>query len=434
MSARTIQLGSMKKNQLQIQQISITELNPAQYNPRRWEAKATADLTTSIKRFGLVDPIIVNAALNRRNVVIGGHFRLKVAKDLGYHEVPVIYINIPDIDKEKELNLRLNRNTGEWDFELLRSFDVNLLLDVGFDENDLSHIWDEQLGIDDDEFDVVKELACIKEPKTKLGDLYQLGNHRLICGDATDSEVIKKLVGEVKIDMIYSDPPYNIALDYNSGFGTKGKYGGQTNDRKTDEAYKLFLKQTLTNALSVTKDAAHVFYWCDENYIWLVQTLYQELGIQNKRVCLWIKNNQNVTPQTAFNKVYEPVVYGIKGTPYLASAVKNLTEVLNKEMGTGNRLSDDILDLFNIWLAKRLPAQEYEHPTQKPPTLHEKPLRRCTKPGDIILDVFGGSGSTLIACEQLKRKALLCEIEPVFCDLIIKRFEQLTGKEAKRVS
>lgn len=422
----------MKINRLQIQHIAIAELNLAPYNPRIWSDKAIVDLTASIKKFGIVDPIIVNSAQNRKNIVIGGHFRLKVAKDLGYKEVPVVFINIPSLQKEKELNLRLNRNTGEWDFELLKSFDVELLLDVGFDDSDLSHIWDENLSVENDDFDIAKELEKIKEPKTKLGDMYRLGSHRLICGDATNPEVVKKLVQDEKISMLYCDPPYNISLDYSNGIGTNGKYGGKTNDRKSEEEYKTFLKKTLENGLAVILPNSHIFYWCDENYIGLIQEIYQELGITNKRVCLWIKNNQNVTPQTAFNKVYEPCVYGIRGNPYLSDSVRNLNEVLNKEVGTGNRLTDDILDLFNIWLAKRLPAQDYEHPTEKPPTLHEKALRRCAKAGDIVLDLFGGSGSTLIACEQLKRRAYLSEIEPIFCDLIIKRFEKLTGKEAKK--
>lgn len=411
--------------------VSASELRPAEYNPRKWDEVAAKQLTESIKRFGLIDPIIVNGASNRKNVVIGGHFRLDVAKSLGIEKVPVVYVNIPNIQKEKELNLRLNRNTGEWDFELLKSFDVELLLDVGFDDSDLSHIWDENLGVENDDFDVAKELEKIKEPKTKLGDIYQLGSHRLICGDATNPEFIKKLVRDNKVSMLYCDPPYNISLDYSNGIGTNGKYGGKTNDKKSEEEYKAFLKKTLENGLSTAFSDAHIFYWCDENYIGLIQEIYKEIGVTNKRVCLWIKNNQNVTPQTAFNKVYEPCVYGIKGNPYLSESVKNLNEVLNKEVSTGNRLTDDILDLFNIWLAKRLPAQEYEHPTEKPPTLHEKALRRCTKAGDIVLDVFGGSGSTLIACEQLKRRAYLCEIEPIFCDLVIKRFEKLTGKKAK---
>lgn len=420
-----------QENPYTIIYVATSELHPAEYNPRKWDENAAKQLTESIKRFGLIDPIIVNGASNRKNVVIGGHFRLEVAKNLGIQQVPVVYVNIPNVQKEKELNLRLNRNTGEWDFELLKSFDVELLLDVGFDDSDLSHIWDENLGVENDDFDVKKEIEKIKEPKSKLGDIYQLGSHRLVCGDATNPEVIKKLVQDEKISMLYCDPPYNISLDYSNGIGTNGKYGGKTNDKKSEKEYKTFLKKTLENGLSIALSDAHVFYWCDENYIGLVQELYKQLGITSKRVCLWIKNNQNVTPQTAFNKVYEPCVYGIRGNPYLSESVKNLNEVLNKEVGTGNRLTDDILDLFNIWLAKRLPAQDYEHPTEKPPTLHEKALRRCTKAGDIVLDLFGGSGSTLIACEQLKRRAYLCEIEPIFCDLIIKRFEKLTGKEAK---
>jgi len=142
-----------------------------------------------------------------------------------------------------------------------------------------------------------------------------------------------------------------------------------------------------------------------------------------------VKNNHNMTPQVAFNKAYEPCVYATRGKPYFAP-INNLNEVLNKEVATGNRTLDDILDLLDLWLVKRLPGQDYEHPTAKPPTLHEKPLRRCTKPSDVVVDLFGGSGSTLIACEQLKRRAFLCEIDPVFCDVIIKRFTELTGKEA----
>lgn len=140
-----------------------------------------------------------------------------------------------------------------------------------------------------------------------------------------------------------------------------------------------------------------------------------------------------MTPQIAFNKLYEPCVYGTRGKPYLAP-INNLNEILNKEVGTGNRAMDDVQDLINIWLAKRLPGNEYEHPTEKPPTLHEKPLRRCTKPGDRVLDSFGGSGSTLIACEQLNRIAYLSELDPIFCQLIINRYVQLTGSKAKQLN
>lgn len=417
-----------------IKYVPVQDLKSADYNPRKHDATAAEKLKESIRRYGLVDPILVNSAPKRKGIIIGGHFRWKIAQELGIEQVPVIFLNIPSLEREKELNLRLNRNTGDWDWELLKGFDLDLLLDIGFDDVDLSHVWDDSLENEDDGFDIDKEIAKIKKPKVKSGEVYQLGPHRLICGDSTKLDDVKMLVGKIGIDMIYSDPIYNIGLDYSKGVSTSGKYGGKTNDKKTSIDYRSFLKSTMENGLVVAKQDAHVFYWCDENYIGVVQGLYQEIGVTNKRVCLWVKNNFNMTPQVAFNKAYEPCVYGTRGKPYLAPRIQNLNELMNKEIGNGNRVADDIMDLFNIWLAKRLPGQEYEHPTQKPPTLHEKALRRCTKPGDTVLDLFGGSGSTLIACEQLKRRAFLVEIEPIFCDLIIRRYEKLTGQKAKRIN
>ncbi len=423
-----------KTPDLKIHYVDTNSLHPADYNPRKWDDVAIDKLTESIQRFGLVDPIIVNSAPKRKNTIIGGHFRWSVAKKMGIKEVPVVYLNIPDIKKEKELNLRLNRNTGEWDLELLKILDIEMLLDVGFDDADLSTIWDDNLETEEDNFDVEKELQTIKKAKTKLGDMFQLGNHFLLCGDSTKKETLQKLLGKKTIQMIYADPPYNISLNYNTGLGNKKNYGGKTNDSKTDTDYKTFLHSTLTNALQFTTKDCHVFYYCDENYIGLLQTVFDENKLTNRRVCLWLKNGQNPTIKIAFNKAYEPCVYATKGTPYLSPSLRNLNEVMNKEVGSGNRMIDDITDMFNIWLSKRLPGNAYEHPTEKPPTLHEKAIRRCTKPGDIILDLFGGSGSTLIACEQLKRHSFLVEIEPIFCDLIIKRYEKLTGNKAKKIS
>ena len=284
-------------------------------------------------------------------------------------------------------------------------------------------------GQDDDHFDVDNAVDEIVEPVTQIGDVYQLGNHRLICGDSTDSKTIATLMNGKQANIIYTDPKYNINLDYSKGISTSGKYGGTTNDRLTDAEYEDFLKTTLSNAVAVLTSDAHVFCYCDQLYVGLVQKIYGEIGVDTKRVCLWVKNNFNMTPQLAFNKAYEPCVYGTLGQPYL-SETHNLTEILNKEVAPGNRTIDDIIDLFDIWLAKRDPASSYEHPTQKPPTLHEKALRRCTKPGDIVLDIFAGSGSTMVACDQLKRTCYMAEIEPVFCDVIVARYEQLTGNKA----
>ena len=229
--------------------------------------------------------------------------------------------------------------------------------------------------------------------------------------------------------MIFSDPVYNIKLDYAKGIGGKNNYGGAVNDNRSYEEYKQFIKNSLLAALPNTKSDTHIFYWCDQTYIGLFQELYRELGIVNKRVCLWLKNSQNPTPKVAFNKCYEPAVYGVKGKPYINPDIKNYNEVLNKELGTGNEMFEDIYDSLDIWLTKRISGKDYEHATSKPPKLYEKAIRRCTKPGDIILDSFSGSASTIIAGEQLKRKVYAMELEPVFCDLAIARYRKLTGRK-----
>lgn len=409
----------------------VNRLLPYSRNPRQISEKQMSDLKKSLKRFNLVELPVIDTD----GRVVAGHQRLKALQLLGRGEEE-IEIRIPNRKlTEEEFEKYLiasNAIGGDWDFEKLKSFDLGLLLDAGLDENVLASIWDETLETEDDGFDIDKELTKIKKPKTKLGDIFTLGVHRLVCGDATDPDVLKKLFDKDQAAMVYSDPVYNIGVDYNAGIGGKQNYGGAVNDKRTDDEYKDFLSKSIKNALAVAKNDAHVFYWCDESYIWLLQDLYRELGVANKRVCIWVKNGHNPTPGVAFNKCFESCIYGVRGKPYLAKGIENLNEIMNKEFSTGNRLIDDILDFLNIWLVKRLAGNDYQHATAKPPTLHEKAIRRCTRPGDILLDSFGGSGSTLIAAEQLKRRAYLVELEPIFCDLIINRYEKLTNTKAKK--
>ena len=422
----------MTKENIAIEQVSTSLLKPATYNPRKLTTKQEEQLTESLEQFGLVDPILVNKHKGRENIIIGGHQRYKIASKLGYKEVPVVYLDL-DEKQEKELNLRLNKNTGEWDIEMLKEFDSQMLTDVGFSNEELSTMWDENISTEDDNFDLDKALKKAKTTKIKPGDMFALGNHRLICEDSTDSEVVKRLMSDNKVNMIYTDPPFNLNVNYDKGIGGKKNYGGLVDDNKSNPDYKELIKKSLGNGLSVSDKDLHVFCYCDQLYIGLVQEIYRELGITNKRVALWIKNNQNPTSQIAFNKCYEPVIYGTINKPYLSN-VKNLNEILNKEIGTGNQTIEDILDLLDIWLIKRLPGNSYNHPTEKSPTLHEKALRRCTRVNDIVLDLFAGSGSTGIACEQLKRKCFMVELNPIFCQLIVNRFETVTGVKAKKLN
>jgi len=412
----------------------VSDLVPNDKNPRTMSPKQIEDLKKSLKKFNLVEiPVI-----DMDNKVIAGHQRLMVLKLLerGDEKIEVRVPNRKLTKQEYEQYLLgSNRIHGDWDFEALtKYFDVDTMLESGFDDNDLSTIFADALEASDDDFDVDAELKMIKKPKAKIGDIFALGKHRLICGDALDPETIKKLVGTTKVDMIYSDPIYNIKIDYDRGVGGKASYGGKTNDNKSDDAYRVFLKKSMENALSVAKPDCHAFYWSDQRYTGMVQSLFAELGLVNRRTCLWIKGPANPVPSVAFGKCYEPCSYATRGNPYLSPVYMNFSEVLNKEIGTGNKLLDDIMDICDIWLSKRIAGSEYEHSTQKPVTLHEKAIKRCTKPGGTILDSFGGSGSTLLCADALKRVCFMSEIEPIFVDLIILRFERYAGIKAKKLN
>ncbi len=423
----------MSEYKIKIEQVSVSVLKESEYNPRRLTQDQEKSLVKSIKRFKLLDPIIVNKFKGREMIIISGHQRYKVAKKLGYTEVPVVFVSL-NPQKEKALNLTMNRVSGEWDMELLKQFEINLLLDTGFDDSDLAAIWDNTLEIEDDNFNESTELQKIKETDIKIGDLYQLGNHYLICGDSHELETLNKLMKNKKADVIYNDPIYNINVSYNKGIGGHANYGGNIKDNKNDAEYKEFLKLGMENSLKHAKDDCHVFTWADQSYIWLIQTLYQELGIKNERACFWYKGSFNPTPNVAFNKAVEFCIYGKKGHPYLSKLSTKVCEVLNKEIGTGNRAIDDMLDSLEIWIAKRDAGSDYNHSTQKPLSLHEKPLFRCSKPGDIILDIYAGSGSTLLACDQLKRVCYTSEINPLFWQLIINRYQNYASIKAKKIN
>jgi DNA modification methylase len=385
-------------------------------------------LKKNLELFNLVEI----PAIDLDGTILAGHQRIKALQILGRGE-EIIDVRIPNrkLTKEEAERYLISSNIihGDWDFELLKDFDMDLLADLGFDQRDLDDLWNQKP--DKKDFDPEEELKKIKEIKTKPGDIIELGSCKLICGDSTKQETLRILFGEERASMIMSDPIYNIAIDYNGGIGGKANYGGTVNDNKTDTEYKEFLKKSLDAALTVTSKDAHIFYWSDQTYIWLIQSLFRELGIVNKRVCLWLKNSQNPTPGVSFNKCYEPCTYGVRGKPYIVKGVNNLNEVMNADMTTGNDLLQQAQDHLSVWAEKRLASNAYEHSTMKPPEVYEKAIRRCTKMNDIILDSFSGSGSTIMAGIKLKRRVYAVEIEAAFCDLAIKRYEAMTGNKAK---
>jgi DNA modification methylase len=417
---------SKQKLEWRTERRKVKDLIPYKGNPRTLSATQLEGLKRSLKKFNLAEL----PAINTDGTLVAGNQRVLALSLLGRsdEEIEVRVPNRSLTEAEfRDYLLTSNRSGGSWDFEkLAREFNLEELLTAGFDSIDLSNIFDDNLEVTDDELDIEKELKEAEKTDIKHGDRFSLGIHTLICGDSTDRNIVTQLVGDNRIDLINIDYPYNIGVDYSAGISGTKNYGGGINDSKSDVEFRKFLADILENALSVSNDNCHVFTWLDEKYIGMMQDVFQSVGVDFKRLCLWAKNNHNPTPQIAFNRAVELCMYGTKGRPHLSGKYKNLTEFQNKEIASGNRLIDDILDMFQIWLVKRLPVNEYMHPTMKPPTLYEKSLRRCSKPGDKVLDLTAGSGSLLVACEALKRQAFLAEIEPTFCQVIINRFQNIS--------
>ena len=442
----------MAEQQLTIQNIKISELKPAPYNPRRWDKSAIEQLTKSMKRFGLVDPLVVNGSKERLNVVIGGHFRLKVAKDMGMKEMPIVYVHIPDIEREQELNLRLNKAQGAWDWDLLAEFDEILLTDVGFSSEDLDIIFD----IDNDHpeiFDLQHELdkLNISEIKAKKGDVYQLGDSRLMVGDSTvEKEFIKLMEGQ-KADLALTDPPY--ILDYLRAGKRHGKptegFGAKKNRKylETDELPDNFTELWMNNvAGSAKSDFSIICYenWKNIPVIW--GEMAKHWKIKNMIVWHLPNRNQGFAAKYKFFSKHDIAMVGASGT----------VEYNHEEEPDGLQEEYETA----LYAISGKPQWEgYKHGKKYQPTdfieanasdekstgqgiiFGTKPIeilipyiKVLTKRGDLVVEPFGGSGSTLIAATKLKRRCFLMEKSPVYAEVIMNRWEKLTGLKREKLS
>lgn len=442
----------MDKQSIKIQtvEVPINELISADYNPRKHDEVATEQLKQSIKRFGLVDPVIVNSAPNRKNIIIGGHFRWEVAKELGYEIIPAVYVDIPDLAKEKELNLRLNKNTGEFDWDLLARFDESFLANVGFSSSELDGIFDVDVP---EEFDLKKELQKlnIQQINTKKGDIYALAESRLMCGDSTIEEDMLKLMGNEKADMCFTDPPY--ILDYLNGKKKHGKpitgFGAKRDRRylETDILPPDFTEKWMTNIAKVQKENFSIIVY--ENWK-NIRTIWGEMEKhwRVKNMLVWHLPNRHQgfsakykffskhdiamvgaspTKDVEFNwdkkdglqEEYETALYAIAGKPHWEGYQK----------GQKNQPTDFI----------EYVASDEKHSGQgvifgtKPVEILIPYIKVLTKRGDLIVEPFSGSGSTLIASTKMKRRCYGMEKSPVYAEVIIKRWEKMTGLKAKKI-
>jgi len=390
---------------MQIVQRKIEDLIPYVKNSRTHSEDQIAQIAASIKEFGWTNPVLIDGD----NGIIAGHGRVMAARKLKYKQVPTIELkDLTETQKKAYIiaDNRLALNAG-WDNEMLTIELNDLLADgfaldiLGFDPKELSALLEPEVveGLTDE--DAVPDIP--DEPKTKMGDIYQLGNHRLMCGDSTSIDAVDKLMDGQKADMVFTDPPYGV--DYDGGHATDKRRTKLENDDKT-----LMYSGSLPIAYMASKDGAALYLWFADRFAKEVLTALEECNFQVRTWIIWNKNLAQFGAIGAqYKSKHEPCIYAFK---------KGKAPYWN---GPNNEVT--------VWDVKRHSKNEF-HPTQKPVDLPVRALENSSKGGDIILDLFGGSGSTLIACEKQNRHARLMELDPKYCDVIVKRWEDFTGKKA----
>ena len=381
--------------------LPIDVLKPAEYNPRKKLKKGDAEykkIENSIQEFGFADPLVVNADMT----IIGGHQRLTVAKDLGYTEVPCAVVDV-DKTREKALNIALNKITGAWDEQML----ADLLTDLkeadydldytGFDAPEVdalfSNIYDKT--VKEDNFDVDEEL---KNPVfSKLGDLWFLGRHRVICGDSTGEEVYTRLMDGEKANLVLTDPPYNVDVEE-----TAGKI---MNDNMEDSEFYKFLLSAYRCMHANLADDGSIYVWHADTEGVNFRTAFRDAGFYLSGCCIWVKNAL-VLGRSPYQWRHEPCLFGWK--------------LKGKHQWYGDRKQT------TVWEYDK-PRSSKDHPTMKPVNLMSYPMKNSTMTNGIVLDPFLGSGSTLIACCETDRICRGIELDPKFVDCIVKRYIEWNG-------
>lgn len=436
---------------LQIRQLKISELKPSEYNPRKWSEEQFRKLRESIEKFGIVDPLIVNAYGPRQNIVIGGNMRLAVLRDLGYDDVPIVYVSL-DETRERDLNVRLNRTGGDWDYDLLKEFDESLLVDIGFDSEEIDEIFDIEDMNENNSFDLKKELKKldIKKIEVQKGDVYQLGESRLMCGDSTVEADFDKLIGNEKADMCMTDPPYILDYLHAKRGGKPVKGFGSKQDRiylETESLPDNFTELWMNNiAKHANADFSIICYenWKNLRVIW--EEMEKHWKVKNMIVWHLPNRHQGFAAKYKFfskhdiamvggsgevgynldeeegplQELYETALFAISGKPQWEGYEK------------GQRYMPTDFIEFN--------ASDEKHSGQgvvfgtKPIDILIPYIKVLTKRGALVVEPFGGSGSTLIASTKLKRRCFIMEKVPTYAEVIMKRWENETGLKRQLVS
>jgi len=432
---------------LSVHYVPVSSLKQASYNPRKWSTEARTQLKESISRFGLVDPIIVNSAPNRENIIVGGAFRWVVAKELGFKEVPVVYLNIPDIEKEKELNLRLNKNIGAWDFDLLAGFDESFLSDIGFTSEDLDKIF----ALDEipEVFDLEKELEKldISNIEIQKGDVWQIGPHKICCGDSMIEADVLKLMGGEKAEMCFTDEPY--LLNYlkgkkKNGHPTEGF--GLKRDRKyleTDSLPDDFISLWMDNVKKVAKDDFSIIsYECWKNMPIMWAEMAKRWKVRNMIIWRLPNRVQGFAAKYKFFNKYDIALVGSSGqvkindepeeelfqNEYEAALFATSGKPTWESYEKGKRYCPT--DFVDFKASDEKSSGQGIIFGVKPVEIIIPYLKVLTKRNDLIVEPFCGSGSTIVAAHKLGRRCYAMEKSNVYAEVARHRIEKLTGQKA----
>lgn len=418
---------------LKIQYIDIDSLTPYENNAKIHTHQQIDEIKNSIKEFGMNDPIGV---WGEENLIVEGHGRLIACKELGLKEVPVIRLDGLTDEQRRAYTLAHNQLTMSTGFDLeklkLELDEITLdMSEFGFDDIELDNPLDEENGIVEDEVTDAPE-----EPKSEHGDIYQLGNHRLMCGDSTSQDDVDHLMSGVIADLVVTDPPYNVNFSNEKGMTIE-------NDNMPNEKFYEFLSKAFSNMNLYLKEGGAFYVWYATIEHINFETALNSAGLHVRQQLIWVKNSF-ILGRNDYHWQHEPCLYGWKGGSghYFVDDRTQSTIIEDKPIDYDNLSKEEAVKMLKKVYSAQLPSTIIRenkplkndlHPTMKPINLMAKLIRNSSEESEIVLDLFGGSGSTLIACEQLNRKCYMMEYDPRYADVIIDRWENFTGKKAKKI-
>ena len=425
---------------LKVEYLPIDEIKPYENNAKIHTPEQIEQIKASIQQFGMNDPIGI---WSKDNIIVEGHGRLIACQELGYTEIPIIRLDDLTDEQRKAYTLahnQLTMNTG-FDLDILNQELADISIDM--QEFGVDEIEEEEVEIEEDNFEIN---SVEEEPKAKRGDIYKLGNHILMCGDSTEEKDVLKLMNGHIADLVVTDPPYNV--DYSSknemlNYSDKGNRIQTPIKNDNIKDFEKFLSNAFKNMAKVTKEGGVFYIWHSEKENVTFKNKLREAGIYIHQTLIWVKNNF-VIGRMDYQPKHEPCLYGWKeGAGHYFIDSRRKTTIIEDQLDFDSLKKEEAIEMLKqiyddgistTVIHEDKPTRSDLHPTMKPLNLMARLVNNSSKKGELVLDLFGGSGSTLITCEQLDRVCYMMEYDPKYVDAIIERWEQFTNRKAEKIS